>query len=320
MAINNNSVNESLLVGLDNVASTNSNQNNDNSNQGNDYRDQSTNLGLGLTDSLNDNSNQDNDYSTNTDVGIGIEDSLNDNSDNSDNSNQDNDYSTNTEVEIGIEDSLNDSSTNNSNNDNSNRSQTDSNNDNSDRSQTNSHNDNSDNSTNASHNDASTTVDVALDVAIEDAFNDESIANSYNDNSTDDSTAFGNISLNFENIFDGAFGDGNGNTAFAVSQVADIVDQDTLSGFAQHNNGTFNAQAYADDASIGGSWDYIGSDNGNGDNGVTDVTTIADARASASGTAFNMEVVMGANLQQNAFSANVVGGDMVSETNSGDSF
>jgi hypothetical protein len=177
-----------------------------------------------------------------------------------------------------------------------------------------SQNDSSDNSVNT---DMSSDIDLALNVAISDAFNDESVANSFNDLST----SFGRIEVNFQDVFNGAFGDGDYNTAFAVSQVADIIDHDTLSGFSQDNGGTFNSQAYAQTADVSGSWDSIGSGNGVGGNAVTDITAIADGRASSGGSAFNMEVVMGANLQQNAFDATVVGGSMDNDsTSNGDSF
>src|SRR5690606_21517206 len=108
---------------------------------------------------------------------------------------------------------------------------------------------------------------------------------------------------------------------FAVSQVADIVDHDTLSGFSQENSGTFNSQAFAQTAEVHGSWDGIGSGNGVGGHAITDINAIADGRASSGGSAFNMEVVMGANLQQNAFDATVVGGSMDNDNvSNGDSF
>src|SRR5690606_39036461 len=101
-----------------------------------------------------------------------------------------------------------------------------------------------------------------------DAFNDKSIDNAFNDLST----SFGRIDVNFEDVFNGAFsGGGGGNTAFAVSQVADIVDHDTLSGFSQNNQGVFNSQAFAQTADVAGSWDGIGSGNANGGNNVTDI-------------------------------------------------
>jgi hypothetical protein len=69
----------------------------------------STDVDLGITDSLNDNSNN----STNTDLDLGIADSFNDSSTND----SGNDNSTN--LDVAVADSFNDSSTNDSGNDNS---------------------------------------------------------------------------------------------------------------------------------------------------------------------------------------------------------
>jgi hypothetical protein len=85
--------------------------------------------------------------------------------------------------------------------------------------------------------------------------------------------------------------------------VADIVDNDTLSNVQNNANGTYNAYAYADDADADDN-DFEG-DAGNN----STASNIADASASVSGSAFNMEVVLGANLQQNAVDATVVGGN-----------
>ncbi len=240
-------------------------------------------------------------------MGEKIDDSFNDNSSSAKGSYNDNSTST---KNSNNDNSSNDDNSNNSSNDDNSTYTKNSNNDNS----TSDSGNNS--STNNSNNDNSTDLDLVLKVDIADAFNDKSIDSSFNDAST----SFGEIGVNFENVFNGAFSGGGHNTAFAVSQVADIVDHDTLSGFSQNNHGTFNSQAYADKAEVSGSWDDIGSKNEAGGNNVNDVTTIADGRASSSGTAFNMEVVMGANLQQNAFDAVVVGGNMDNDTTSGDSF
>ena len=298
-------------------------------------------MGENITDSFNDNSDNSVRDSGNDNSDNSVRDSGNDNSDNSnqgnnsgndnsDNSNQGNnsgnDNSTTTDLDVALDvaiaDSFNtdnsNSSVNDSGNDNSDSSNQGNNsgNDNSDNSNqgNNSGNDNSDNSMTDSGNDNSTSLGLDLDVALHDAFNDKSIDSSFNDLST----SFGKIDVNFENVFNGAFGDGSNNTAFAVSQVADIVDHDTLSGFSQNNQGTFSAHAAAAEAGVSGSWAEIGADNGG--NGVADIAAIADGRASASGTAFNMEVVMGANLQQNAFDATVIGGHQDNDTSSGDSF
>lgn len=266
----------------------------------NDKSNNSTNLALGMEDSLNNSStnNSNNDASTNTNVEVGIEDSFNsmdDNSDHSDNS---------TDLDLVIQDALNDKSINDSFNDNSQSS------------------------------DSSTNVDVALDVAVSDSFNsltDNSVTDSNNDNSdnsfnldvavsdafnSDSSTSWGEIAVQFENVFNGAFGGGDG-TGFAINQVADIVDNDTLSGFHQNNQGNFQLQANGGGASVAGDWDSV--DDPFGSAGGSIVTT-ANAAASAAGTAFNMDVVMGANLQQNAVNIDIVSGDQTTTTTSGDSF
>ena len=349
--VTNNGVQQEDSLYADTDNSNQGNNYSDNSNQGNDNS--ATNVGIGISDSLNDNS--DNSNQGNGSGNVGISDSGNDNSDNSNqgngsgnlgisdsgNDNSDNSaddsrtWQNNSAYAMGenITDSFNDNSDNSvrdSGNDNSDNSVRDSGNDNSDNSNqgnnsgndnsdnsnqgNNSGNDNSDNSMTDSGNDNSTSLGLDLDVALHDAFNDKSIDSSFNDLST----SFGKIDVNFENVFNGAFGDGSNNTAFAVSQVADIVDHDTLSGFSQNNQGTFSAHAAAAEAGVSGSWAEIGADNGG--NGVADIAAIADGRASASGTAFNMEVVMGANLQQNAFDATVIGGHQDNDTSSGDSF
>jgi len=110
--------------------------------------------------------------------------------------------------------------------------------------------------------------------------------------------------VNFENVFNGAFGGGDG-VGFAISQVADIVDNDQLQNVQQNNGGAyFNAYATAGDGTQanGNGFTTEAGNNGTGSNG-------ADGSAHASGTAFNMDVVLGANLQQNAVDATVVGGD-----------
>lgn len=60
-------------------------------------------------------------------------------------------------------------------------------------------------------------------------------------------------------------------------------------------------------AGDGGSW---GSDNG--DDGFVTGTSSAHADAVIDTSAFNQEIVMGANLQQNAVDMTVVGGDLTS--------
>ncbi|MNU57805.1 hypothetical protein [uncultured Brevundimonas sp.] len=137
----------------------------------NDNSNNSTNLGV--NDSLNDNSNN----STNTDLDVGISDSLNDNSNNS----------TNTDLDLGVSDSFNDNSTNVADSGNDNSTNTDNSTDLA-VDIADSFNDNSDNSTNTD-NSTHTNLDLAVDIA--DSFNDNSdnsthvgITDSFNDNST----------------------------------------------------------------------------------------------------------------------------------------
>ena len=109
----------------------------------------------------------------------------------------------------------------------------------------------------------------------------------------------------FENVFNGAFSGDGGDTAFAINQVADIMDNDTLSNVQQNNgDAVFNAYATAGDnlSADGNELNVDGGADGTGSNS-------ADGSAHVSANAFNMEVVLGANLQQNAVDATVVGGD-----------
>jgi hypothetical protein len=174
---------------------------------------------------------------------------------------------------------------------------------------------------NNSNNDASTHLDADIDVAITDAFNSSDDDGSHNSDDDFADLDIGTATLdnlfinsgslefdpgddvNFENVFNGAFSGGGGDTGFAISQVADIVDNDTLSNVQNNANGSFNAQAYGAHADA--------SHNSQSSSGGDDASTSAGADSSAyvSGNAFNMEVVLGANLQQNAVDATVVGGN-----------
>jgi hypothetical protein len=296
----------------DNSNNSTNNSNNDNSktwtNQQSFAMDESVDVALdnvGNEDNSDTNSNNDN-SDRSTDVDVALTDAFNDKS--------------STTTEIGIEDALNDKSVRDSNNDNSTSDSHD------------------DNSTNDSGNDNSTNVDVALT----DALNDKSIDSSYNSVSTDtsievgisdafnehtetyadsfndSSTGFGEISVDFENVFNGAFGDGAGD-GFAINQVADIVDNDYLHNVSQDNSGGFTMNAEGGLAAQVG-WDNVENPfaeaNGSG-------VQIADAGAQLSGSAFNMEIVLGSNLQQNAVDISIVGGSADNNdttTTSGDSF
>ena len=59
---------------------------------------------------------------------------------------------------------------------------------------------------------------------------------------------------------------------------------------------------------LGGDGGYWGSNNG--DDGYVTGTSSASADAAISISAFNQEIVMGANLQQNAVDMTVVGGNL----------
>ena len=157
---------------------------------------------------------------------------------------------------------------------------------------------------------------VDIDSEIDDAFND--YANAFNDAST----SFGNIDVDFSDMFNGALGgDGNDN-GFAVSQVANILDADSLYNVQQNNGGgNFQLHANAGDAMFGGgdSWECVDDPfSGAGDS----IVSTADASANITASAFNLEIVLGANLQQNAIDSTVIGGnsDNDSTVTNGDSF
>jgi len=141
--------------------------------QNSNLQDNSTDVDVGLADSLNNNSTNDSNNDNSTDLDVGVSDSFNDSS----NSNNDN----SADLDVGVTDSFNDNSQADSNNDNStNLSVADSFNDNS---QTDSNNDNSTN----------------LDVAVADSFNDNSMNDSNNDNS-DHSTTNIRVALSLQDL------------------------------------------------------------------------------------------------------------------------
>lgn len=137
--------------------------------------------------------------------------------------------------------------------------------------------------------------------------------------------------VNFEDIFHGAFGTGDNNSAFAVNQIADLVDNDTLSDVRMDNSGeyTMTWEAKGGEAEAG---DGIGGGGGAGSGGRDhhhrggddnednagwridagdDIAASAAASADAAlnSNAFSQEIVLGANLQQNAIDVTIVGGD-----------
>lgn len=112
-------------------------------------------------------------------------------------------------------------------------------------------------------------------------------------------------------------GPGN-DMAFDVGQVNDLIDNDVLSNphVTYHGSG-----GPLQDVSVTGGWasagDGIngsidGSANRNGADGSIAGSTSASADAVANVSAFTQNIVMGANLQVNNFTATVVGGDSVS--------
>jgi hypothetical protein len=169
--------------------------------------------------------------------------------------------------------------------------------------------------------DNSVDTDLDVDVEIEDSLN--TATDSYNSDddfadldigtATMDNLFINSGSLefdpgddvNFENVFNGAFSGGGDDNGFAINQVADIIDNDALHNVQQNNGGAyFDAYATAGDnlQANGNSVGASGGDDASGSNGT-------DGSAHVSANAFNMEVVLGANLQQNAVDATVVGGN-----------
>ena len=138
--------------------------------------------------------------------------------------------------------------------------------------------------------------------------------------------------VNFEDIFDNAFATGDNNSAFAVNQIADLVDNDTLRDVRMDNSGTYTMtwEAKGGDSEAG---DGIGGGGGAGSDGKYDghhrggndnedsagwridagddiaASAAASADAALSSNAFSQEIVLGANLQQNAVDVTIVGGD-----------
>lgn len=154
----------------------------------------------------------------------------------------------------------------------------------------------------------STKVDI--DSKIEDAFNDYD--NAFNDHSVE----YGNINVDFEGLFNGAFSGGGNDAGFAVSQIANILDADQLQNVQYQGHGTFSLNGGSGDVEYAGkdSWDCVDDPFGG--------NTSADTSFVQTGSAFNFEVVLGANLQQNAIDSVVVGGNQDNDTtsHSGDSF
>lgn len=97
-----------------------------------------------------------------------------------------------------------------------------------------------------------------------------------------------------------------------VSLIKDGTGGDGLGGWAAGGSNTAGngGYAYAGDGGNGGAGGTWGSDNG--DDGFVEGHSTATADAIVDTSAFNQEIVMGANLQQNAVDMTVVGGNLTS--------
>jgi hypothetical protein len=135
--------------------------------------------------------------------------------------------------------------------------------------------------------------------------------------------------VNFEDIFNDAFGTGNNNSAFAVNQVADLVDNDVMRDVTMDNSGEYNltwtatgGTATAGDGIGGGGGagsehDMFGRGGHDQDSAGWRIDAGDDIAASAASSAaaqltsnaFSQDIVLGANLQQNAVDVSIVGGD-----------
>jgi hypothetical protein len=92
----------------------------------------------------------------------------------------------------------------------------------------------------------------------------------------------------------------------------------TPTGWALLIVGTLTATAADANLGTGGDWDHVSNPFGHDGGGSGDMVVIADGHATATGTAFNMDIAMGANLQQNAVNVDVVGGNSDNDNISGD--
>jgi len=97
----------------------------------------------------------------------------------------------------------------------------------------------------------------------------------------------------------GAWADGIGGEAYGGWAIGGAGAAGGAGGFASTGSGGAGG--------AGGTW---GSDNG--DDGYVTGTSHASADAFVDTNAFNQEIVMGANLQQNAIDMTIVGGDLTS--------
>lgn len=126
--------------------------------------------------------------------------------------------------------------------------------------------------------------------------------------------------FSFDTTANGDSFNGPGNDMqFDVGQVNDLVDEDHLNNPQVLYNGP--AGSALQDVYVAGGEAHSGSGingyvggtaNNNGGNGSISGSTSASADAVANVSAFTQNIVMGANLQVNNFTATVVGGDAVS--------
>lgn len=123
--------------------------------------------------------------------------------------------------------------------------------------------------------------------------------------------------LDISMIGDSFNGAGN-DFAYDNSQANDLVDNDNVTGTSSAYNGSFWNGAFQEVTAAGGtatSGDGVNGLHGNhstleagGDIAIAGSTS-ALAAATASASAFNVDVVVGANLQQNGFGLTIVGND-----------
>lgn len=199
---------------------------------------------------------------------------------------------------------------------------------------------NSNSNSNTSHTDVKVNVGVDLEgyLPTDDDFADLDLHGNTFDNIF--ITESGSINfdpgndVNFQNVLNGAFSGGGSDTGFALSQVVDLVDNDTLSGVTQTNSGIVTLTATGGTASAGdgigtddGGWGgmdhsfFGGGNGGSGGSGDIDAgddvsgSSAASAAANLTSTAFTQEIVLGANLQQNAFEATVINGSYTHTSN-----
>lgn len=124
------------------------------------------------------------------------------------------------------------------------------------------------------------------------------------------------VSLNVDAIANSFNGAGN-DWAFDVNQTNDLVDNDCVANTQVSYHGGFwngpfqNVSAYGGHSEAGSGIKGLDGNigNGNGGDGMISGATAASADAIANAEAFTANIVVGANLQVNNFTASVIGGD-----------